>query len=74
MMVMRCKAGQSIRIGDDIRVSIRAVQGGQVVNFGIDAPAEVPVHRLEIFELIQKENRAASAGNALAWLKGERDE
>ncbi|HKJ83456.1 MAG TPA: carbon storage regulator [Mariprofundaceae bacterium] len=72
---MRCKAGQSIRIGDDIRVSIRAVQGGgQVVNFGIDAPAEVPVHRLEIFELIQTENRAASAGNALAWLKGKRDE
>jgi carbon storage regulator len=69
MMVMRCKAGQSIHIGDDIHVVIREVQGGRIVHFGIEAPAEVPVHRLEIFELIQEENRAASAGNALEWVK-----
>ena len=73
MMVLRRKAGEAIRIGDDIRIVIQEVQNGRIVRFGIEAPADVAVHRLEIYELIQAENRAASSADALAWLKGDGD-
>jgi len=73
MMVLRRKVGEAIRIGDDVRIVVQEVQNGRIVRFGIEAPAEVPVHRLEIYELIQAENRAASGSNALAWFKGDVD-
>lgn len=73
MMVLRRKAGEAIRIGDDIKIVVQEVQNGRIVRFGIEAPADVAVHRLEIYELIQAENRAASSVDALAWLKGGSD-
>lgn len=73
MLVLRRTVGQSIRINDDIRIVIQDVQDGRIVRFAIDAPPDVPVHRLEIYELIQKENQAAAGTDALRWLKGVRD-
>lgn len=61
MMVLKRTVGQSFYIGDDIRIQIRSIQKGNYVRFAIDAPIEIPVNRLEIHELIQAENRAASA-------------
>jgi len=69
MMVIRRKAGEAIRIADNIRIVIHEVQNGQVVRFGIEAPDDVAVHRLEVYEQIQQENKAAVAGDTLAWLK-----
>jgi len=70
MMVLKRKIGQSFHLGDDIKITIVDVQKGRHVRFGIEAPIEIPVHRMEIYELIQKENRAASHGDALAWFGG----
>jgi len=70
MMVLRRKIGEAIRISDDIRIVIQDIQNGKIVRFGIEAPADVAVHRLEIYEQIQAENRAAGGANALAWFKG----
>ncbi|MDX8383235.1 MAG: carbon storage regulator CsrA [Ghiorsea sp.] len=69
MMVLRRKVGEAIRINDDIRIVIHEIQHGRVVRFGIEAPDDVAVHRLEVYEQIQEENKAAVAGDALAWLK-----
>lgn len=71
MMVLRRKIGEAIRIGTDIKISVQEVQDGRVVRFGIEAPAEVAIHRQEIYELIQAENRAASGGDAWTWLNGD---
>jgi len=71
MLVLRRTIGQSIRINDDIRIVIQDVQDGRIVRFAIDAPPEIPVHRLEIYKLIQAENQSAASANALNWLKGE---
>lgn len=67
MMVLKRKIGQAFHLGDDIRITVVNVQNGRHVRFGIEAPVEIPVHRMEIYELIQNENKAASDGNALAW-------
>ena len=60
MLVLTRKPGARIRIGEDISIRVIGVQRRQV-RFAIDAPREIPVHREEVYELIQKENREAAA-------------
>ena len=59
MLILTRKLGESITIGDDIKVSILGVRGRQV-RLGIEAPSNVVVHREEIYVKIQAENRKAS--------------
>jgi carbon storage regulator len=59
MLVLTRKLGESIRIGDSIIVKIVDLDGRHV-KLGIEAPKNVTVNREEIYERIQRENRAAS--------------
>lgn len=59
MLILTRKVGESIKIGNDITVSIVEVRGHQV-RVGIVAPRTVIVHREEIYQLIQEENRNAA--------------
>ena len=59
MLILTRKLGESITIGDDIKVSVLGVHGRQV-RLGIDAPQSVVVHREEIYVKVQEENRKAS--------------
>ncbi|MFO0884915.1 MAG: carbon storage regulator CsrA [Pirellulales bacterium] len=59
MLVLSRHRDESIMIGDDIVVTIVDIRGDKV-RLGINAPNEVPVHRQEVFEAIQRENRKAS--------------
>ena len=58
MLVLTRKSEESIRIGNNIIISILECSSGHV-KVGITAPLEVPVHREEVYKLIQAENRAA---------------
>ena len=60
MLVLRRKPNETIRIGDDVCITIISVEGG-VVKLGVEAPHRVSVHRGEIFQRIQMENRMAAA-------------
>jgi carbon storage regulator len=51
--------GESITIGDNVKVSVLGIHGRQV-RLGIDAPLNVVVHREEVYVKIQAENRRAS--------------
>jgi len=70
MLVLRRKVGEVIRINDDIRIIIQDVQNEHIVRIGIEAPTDIAVHRMEIYNLIQEENRAAGGAATLNWLKG----
>ncbi len=59
MLILTRKLGESITIGDDIKVSVLGIHGRQV-RIGIDAPLDVVVHREEVYVKIQAENRRAS--------------
>jgi len=59
LLILTRKLGESITIGDDIKVSVLGIHGRQV-RIGIDAPLDVVVHREEVYVKIQAENRRAS--------------
>ena len=58
MLVLSRQRDESIIIGDNVVVTIVDVRGDKV-RLGIDAPIEIPVHRREVYEAIQRENRQA---------------
>ncbi len=60
MLLLTRKLGENIRIGDDVKITIVEVKGNHV-KLGIDAPPSVKVHREEIYERIQQENRRLQA-------------
>ncbi|MGC8484757.1 MAG: carbon storage regulator CsrA [Candidatus Baltobacteraceae bacterium] len=65
MLVLSRKANQSIMIGDDIRLVVVSLDHDQV-KIGIDAPRDIPVHRSEVYEEIQRSNQRAAAESAPA--------
>ena len=59
MLVLTRKLGEAIAIGENIKVIVMQIKGKQV-RLGIQASAEYMVHREEVFQKIQDENRRAS--------------
>jgi len=59
MLVLSRQRDQSIIIGDNVVITVVDVRGDKV-KLGIEAPKEIPVHRQEVYEAIQRENRQAA--------------
>lgn len=59
MLVLSRKTKETIKIGDDIEISILSVEGDQV-RIGINAPKSIDVHRGEVYKAIQLENSEAA--------------
>jgi carbon storage regulator len=57
MLVLSRHKGESIVINDDITVTVVEIRGDKV-RLGVTAPKEVPVHRQEVHEAIQRERMA----------------
>ena len=62
MLVLSRKLNQSIMIGDNVQLVVVSIDR-DTVKLGIQAPREVPVHRFEVYEEIQRANRAAVPGD-----------
>lgn len=54
MLILTRRVSETIRINDDIKVTVTEVQGGQV-KIGIAAPDHVQIHRQEIYDRIQSQ-------------------
>ena len=59
LLILTRKVGEAVAIGDDIQISIVEIKGTQV-KLGIQAPKNIEVHREEIYQKIQEENRRAA--------------
>lgn len=60
MLVLSRQKDESIMIGDNVEITIVDVRGDKV-RLGITAPKEIPVHRLEVYEAIQREKGETQA-------------
>ncbi len=54
MLILTRKIGESIIIGDNVKVTVLGVEGRQI-RIGINAPKEISVHREEIYDKIEAE-------------------
>ena len=62
LLILTRKLGESIMIGDQVRVVLVDVKGRQA-RIGVEAPEEIRIYRAELYERIQEENsRAAQSG------------
>ena len=59
MLVITRKSGERICLGDDVTITVMEISGS-TVRIGIEAPAEIPVYRAEIWAAVKEENRAAA--------------
>lgn len=55
MLILTRKLGESITIGDDIKVTLLDIKGKHV-RIGIEAPRDIAVHREEVYQMIREQN------------------
>jgi carbon storage regulator len=60
MLVLTRRIGERVMIGDGIEVVVLGVKGNQV-RLGFKAPKDLPVHRQEIYERVQREKAEQAA-------------
>jgi len=68
MLILTRRIGESVYIGDEVRLTVLGVRGTQV-RIGINAPKDVPVHREEIYHKIKQEK---AGGAPLGSVRGTR--
>jgi carbon storage regulator len=60
MLILTRRAGETLYIGNDVEVTVMAVNGSQV-RIGIKAPRDVAVDRQEIAERKRRERETSTA-------------
>ncbi len=59
MLVLTRRRGETIKINDNISIRVLKVDGNKV-RIGVEAPKEMDIYRLEVYERIRKEKGKAA--------------
>lgn len=62
MLILTRRVGESLMVGDDIKVTFLGIKGNQV-RLGVNAPRDVAVHREEVYNRIQEDLGIKSEGD-----------
>jgi len=63
MLVLTRKIGESIKINDDVKITVVDVKGKNI-RIGIEAPKQTKIYREEVFLKIKQENQSAATATA----------
>jgi carbon storage regulator len=58
MLILSRRPGESVHLGDDIKITILSIKGQQI-KLGLDVPEHMPVYREEIYLKVQTQNASA---------------
>lgn len=58
MLILTRRPGESLYLGENIKITILGLQGKQV-KLGLEVPSETTVYREEVYERVTEENRRA---------------
>lgn len=59
MLILTRRPGESIHLGDNIKITVLSVKGKQI-KIGLDVPEDLPVYREELYLKVQEQNRMAA--------------
>jgi len=60
MLILTRRPGESLYLGDDIRITVLGLQGKQI-KLGLQVPSEMTVYREEVYKRVIEENQQAMA-------------
>jgi carbon storage regulator len=63
VLVLSRQLDESIVIGDNVVITVVDIRGDKV-RLGIEAPGEIPVHRQEVYQAIQRDSRKSGQPQA----------
>lgn len=58
MLILTRRSGESLYLGDNIKVTVLSVQGKQI-KLGLDVPKDMTVYREEVYKRVQEQNKLA---------------
>lgn len=58
MLILTRRPGESLYLGEDIKITVLNVQGKQI-KIGLDVPSDMTVYREELYQRVREQNRAA---------------
>jgi carbon storage regulator len=58
MLILSRRPGESLHVGDDIKITILSIKGQQI-KIGLEVPEQMPVYREEIYLKVQSQNASA---------------
>ncbi|KFZ28237.1 carbon storage regulator [Pseudidiomarina atlantica] len=59
MLILSRRVGETLMIGDDVKITILKVSGNQI-RIGVEAPKDVSVHREEVYQRVLQEKQSAT--------------
>ena len=62
MLILTRRPGESLYLGDDIRITVLGMQGKQI-KLGLQVPAEMTVYREQVYKRVIEENQQALAAS-----------
>lgn len=79
MLILTRRPGESLHLGDEIKITVLGVQGKQI-KIGLEVPGDMPVYREEVYLRVKEHNRLATQASesdlltaAAIWRKSKKD-
>lgn len=57
MLILSRRVGETLMIGDDVKITILKVSGNQI-RIGVEAPKDVSVHREEVYQRVLQDKQS----------------